>query len=413
MCPTASPHDGATSGPTAPQSAGGHPARAPHLVSRLQGFGTTIFALMTGLAVRHDAVNLGQGFPDVEGPAEIRDAAIDAMRAGHNQYAPGTGVPALRHAIAAHQQRRYGLTFDPDDEITVTAGATEALAAAILALCEVGDEVVTFEPYYDSHAANIAMAGAVRRTVTLHPPDFAFDPDALARAVTPRTRLLVLNSPHNPTGKVFAPDELRQIAAVCVEHDLLAVTDEVYEHLVFEGEHVPLATMPGMRDRTVTISSAGKSFSFTGWKVGWACAAPALTTALRTTKQFLTFTNGTPFQHAVAHGLALGDGVFAELTERYRARRDQLCTGLRDLGYRVPTPAGTYFATADIRPLGYDDGMAFCLQLPERVGVAAVPEVVFYDDTQVGAPLVRFAFCKSEALIDEGLARLAKLTPGG
>ena len=399
MCPTAQSPEGATS------------QRSP-LNPRMQGFGTTIFAVMTGLAVRHDAVNLGQGFPDVEGPAEIRDAAIAALRDGHNQYAPGTGVPTLRHAIAAHQQRRYDLTFDPDDEITVTAGATEALAATILALCDTGDEVVTFEPYYDSHAANIAMAGATRRTVTLHPPDFSFDPDALARAITPRTRMIVLNTPHNPTGKVFSRDELAHVAELCVAHDLLAVTDEVYEHLVFDGEHVPLATYPGMRDRTVTISSAGKSFSFTGWKVGWACAPPPLTTALRTVKQFLTFTNGTPFQHAIAHGLSLGDGVFDELTAYYRARRDQLCDGLRALGYQVGTPAGTYFATADIRPLGYDDGMAFCMALPERVGVAAVPEVVFFDDTAVGAPLVRFAFCKSEALIDEGLARLAKLEHG-
>jgi N-succinyldiaminopimelate aminotransferase len=375
----------------------------------MRGFGTTIFPVMTALAVQHDAINLGQGFPDIEGPAEIRDAAIAAMRDGHNQYAPGTGVPALRHAIAAHQQRRYGLDLDPDDEVTVTAGATEALAATILALCDAGDEAVTFEPYYDSHAANIAMAGAVRRTVTLRPPDFSFDPDELARAITPATRILVLNTPHNPTGKVFSREELAQVAELCVAHDLLAVTDEVYEHLVFDGTHVPLATFPGMRDRTVTISSAGKSFSFTGWKIGWACASPPLTAALRTTKQFLTFTNGTPFQHAVAYGLSLGDGVFDELTARYRARRDQLCDGLRALGYQVDTPAGTYFATADIRPLGYDDGMAFCRMLPERVGVAAVPEVVFHDDIRSGAPLVRFAFCKSEALIDEGLARLAKL----
>lgn len=388
------------------------PQRLAHLNARLQGLGTTIFAEMTALAMRHDAVNLGQGFPDIEGPAAIRDAAIDAMRAGHNQYAPGTGVPALRMAIAEHQRRRYGLTFDADTEVTVTAGATEAIAASILALCEVGDEVVTFEPYYDSYAANIAMAGAVRRTVTLRPPDFRFDAGELAAAITPRTRMIVLNTPHNPTGKVFTAEELRQIAEVCVANDLLAITDEVYEHLVFEGRHVPLATFDGMRERTVTISSAGKSFSFTGWKVGWACAPPALTTALRTTKQFMSFTNGTPFQHAVAHGLSLGEEVFEELTTRYRERRDQLCAGLRALGFEVFDVGGTYFATVDIRSQGFDDGMDFCLHLPERVGVAAVPEVVFYDDKKVGAPLVRFAFCKSEALIDEGLARLAKMGRG-
>ena len=384
-------------------------ARRPALIARLHGLGTTIFSDMTALAIQHGAVNLGQGFPDVEGPAAIRDAAVAALQAGHNQYAPGPGVPALRQAIADHQRRRYGLSFDPDTEITVTAGATEAIAAAILALCEVGDEVITFEPYYDSYVANIAMAGAVRRTVTLRPPEFRFDVDELAAAITPRTRLLMLNSPHNPTGKVFDRDELTQIAALCVDHDLLALTDEVYEHLVFEGRHLPLATFDGMRDRTLTISSAGKSFSFTGWKVGWACASPPLTAALRTTKQFMSFTNGTPFQHAVAHGLSLGDEVFDELQLRYRARRDQLCSGLRALGFEVFDVAGTYFATADIRPLGFDDGLAFCHWLPERIGVAAVPEVVFYDDKQVGAPLVRFAFCKSETLIDEGLARLAKL----
>lgn len=387
--------------------------RRPHLISRLQGLGTTIFTEMSALAVEHDAVNLGQGYPDIEGPQAIRDAAIEAMRAGHNQYAPGTGVPALRHAIVEHQSRRYGLRFDPAAEVTVTAGATEAIAATILALCEVGDEIVVFEPYYDSYAANIAMAGAIRRTVPLRPPDFRFDIDELRRAVTARTRLVLLNTPHNPTGKVFSSDELAQIAAVCIDHDLIAVTDEVYEHLVFDGEHVPLATLPGMRERTVTISSAGKSFSFTGWKVGWACAPPALTTALRTTKQFLSFTNGTPFQHAVAHGLGLGESVFDELTARYRARRDQLCAGLRALGFDVYPTAGTYFATADIRPLGFTDGLAFCTQLPARVGVAAVPEVVLYDDTEVGAPLVRFAFCKSEELIDEGLHRLAKLPGAG
>ena len=385
------------------------PERLPHLISRLQGFGTTIFSEMTDLAIRHDAVNLGQGFPDADGPDEVRDAAIAAIVAGHNQYAPGIGVPVLRQAIADHQQRRYGLAFDADREITVTAGATEALTAAITALCEVGDEVIAFEPYYDSYAANIAMAGAVRRPVTLRPPDFAFDVDELAAAVTPRTRLVMLNSPHNPTGKVFTTDELAQIADVCVAHDLLAVTDEVYEHLVFDGRHRPLASFEGMRDRTVTISSAGKSFSFTGWKVGWACASPALTAAVRTTKQFLSFTNGTPFQHAVAAGLGLGDGVLRDLAESLRSRRDQLCAGLADIGFEVFQPASTYFATADIRPLGFTDGLEFCRELPARVGVAAIPIVVFYDDKRVGAPLVRFAFCKSESVIDDGLSRLAKL----
>ena len=383
--------------------------RQPHLVARLQGLGTTIFSDMTALALEHDAVNLGQGFPDTDGPQAIRDAAIAAIETGRNQYAPGPGVTPLRAAIAEHQLRFYGLDFDRDTEVTVSAGATEALAATLLALCEVGDEVIVFEPYYDSYVANIAMAGAVRRPVTLRPPDFALDPDALRAAVTPRTRVVLLNSPHNPTGKVFTPDELESIAQVCRDHDLVAVTDEVYEHLVFEGRHLPLATFDGMRDRTVTISSAGKTFSFTGWKIGWACASEPLTRAIRTTKQFLSFTNGTPFQYAIADALALGDEFFGDLETSYRARRDRLCDGLAAVGLEVFRPAGTYFVTTDIRPLGFTDGLRFCRDLPAMVGVAAVPNVVFYDDKRVGAPLVRFTFCKADAVLDEALARLGKL----
>jgi N-succinyldiaminopimelate aminotransferase len=385
----------------------------PHLISRLQGLGTTIFSEMTALAEAHDAVNLGQGFPDTDGPQEIREAAVAAIRAGHNQYAPGPGIPSLRTAIAGHQRRRYGLEYDADDEITVTAGATEAIAATVLALCEVGDEVVTFEPYYDSYVANIAMAGAVRRVVPLRPPEFSFDPDELAAAITPRTRLLLLNTPHNPTGKVFRRDELEQIAQLCVAHDLIMVTDEVYEHLVYDGEHLPIATLDGMRERTVTISSAGKTFSFTGWKIGWACAPAPLTAALRTTKQFLSFTNGTPLQYAVAVGLGLGDGLLADTVAAYRRRRDLLCTGLRELGFTTFCPAGTYFVTVDIRSIGEQDGLRFCRELPERVGVVAVPEVAFFDDTELGAPLVRFTFSKTEPVLEEGLARLRKLAVPG
>src|SRR6478672_639112 len=307
--------------------------RVPYLTARLQGFGTTIFAEMSALAVRTGAINLGQGFPDTDGPAEIAQAAIDAIRAGHNQYPPGIGIPELRHAIAQHQRHWYGLDFDPDTEVLVTAGATEAIAASLLALCEPGDEVVMFEPYYDSYAACTAMAGAQRTVVTLHPPDYHFDPAVLRAAITPKTRLLLLNSPHNPTGKVFTRDELAAIAALCVEHDLIAVTDEVYEHLVFDGEHVPLATFPGMRDRTVTISSGGKTFSFTGWKIGWVSAPPALVNAVRTAKQFLTYVNGAPFQYAIATGLRLPDDRIAALASDLRARRDQLCAGLAVAGF--------------------------------------------------------------------------------
>jgi N-succinyldiaminopimelate aminotransferase len=385
--------------------------RLPYLTSRLQGFGTTIFAEMTALAMAHDAVNLGQGFPDFSAPEPVLAAAQEAIAAGHNQYAPGSGIPALRSAIAAHQHRFWGLDYDPDTEVTVTAGATEAICAALLALCETGDEVVLFEPYYDSHRASVAMAGAVERVVTLRPGagGFAFDPDELDRAVGPKTRAIVLNSPHNPTGKVFTRAELEHVARICVERELIAITDEVYEHLVFDGEHIPLASLPGMRERTVTISSAGKTFSVTGWKIGWMCAPPALTTAVRTAKQFMTFTNGTPFQHAIAGALALGDDFFDDLVSGYRARRDRLVAGLREVGFDLFPSQGTYFVTADIRSVGYDDDMTFCLDLPKRVGVGAIPHSAFYVDPRRGRHLVRFAFCKTDALLDEGIERLRRL----
>ena len=377
----------------------------PYLTARLQGFGTTIFAEMSAIAARTGSVNLGQGFPDTDGPAEIAEAAIAAIRAGHNQYPPGIGIPELRRAIAAHQQRWYGLGFDPDTEVLVTAGATEAIAAAVLALCGVGDEVVMFEPYYDSYAAVTAMAGAQRRVVTLRPPDHSFGPDALRGAITRATRALILNSPHNPTGKVFTREELALVADVCVEHDLVAITDEVYEHLVFDGEHVPLAMLPGMRDRTVTISSAGKTFSFTGWKIGWACAAPPLLDAVKTAKQFLTYVNGAPFQHAIAAALDRGDGWYDTFTSDMRDKRDRLCDGLADVGFEVRRPAGTYFVTTDVG----EDAVEFCWSLPERCGVVAVPASVLFDDPVVGRSLVRFTFCKRLEVLDEALTRLKAL----
>jgi N-succinyldiaminopimelate aminotransferase len=387
--------------------------RQPHLTARLQGIGTTIFSTMSALATEHDAVNLGQGFPDDAGPAEVHEAAARAIAEGHNQYAPGPGIPALREAVAAHQARFWGLALDPDDEVTVCAGATEGMAAAILALCDVGDEVVLFEPWYDAYRADVAMAGARHTSVGLRAPDFALDVDALRAAVTDRTRLVVLNSPHNPTGKVFDDDELAAIAQVCVDHDLLAVTDEPYEHLVYDGHHRPLATLPGMRERTVTISSAAKTFAVTGWKVGWMCAPPDLTAAVRASKQWLTFANATPLQHGVAAGLGLPDDYFVGLADAYRRRRDRLCEGLADVGFDVRPSAGTYFVTVDVRDLGEEDGMAFCERLPKEVGVAAIPEVVFHDDVEAGRPLVRFAFCKTEGLLDEGLRRLRALGRGG
>jgi N-succinyldiaminopimelate aminotransferase len=380
--------------------------RIAYLTSRLQGFGTTIFAEMTHLAVQHGAVNLGQGFPDFEGPVEIRDAAIEAIRAGHNQYCRSFGIPELNRAIAAHQKRFWGLDYDPETEVTVFHGATEAIASSLQALLEVGDEVVLFEPFYDSYRATVAMAGASPRVVSLRDPGFAYDPAELERAIGPRTRVIVLNSPHNPTGKVWSRAELEHVALLCREHDLVAITDEVYEHLVFDGQHVPLATLPGMRERTVTISSTGKTFSFTGWKIGWACATPELSRALRTAHQFVTFCNGTPFQHAMAKALALPDAYYRQFTEDYRVRRDRLCDGLRAVGFEVLVPAGTYFVCVDIRPLGFDDDMELCRRLPEAVGVAAIPNSAFYLERHRGRHLVRFAFCKSDPVLDEGIARL-------
>jgi len=387
--------------------------RQRFLNARLQGFGTTIFAEMSALAVATGAVNLGQGFPDTDGPPEVMDAAVAAIREGRNQYPPGPGVPELRLAVAAHQERFYGLSYDPDTEVLVTAGATEAIAASLLALCETGDEVIALEPYYDSYAACIAMAGAVRRPITLRPPTFTPDLDALADAINPRTRLILLNTPHNPTGTVLDAAQLAEIARLAVEHDLLVVADDVYEHLTYGVAHVPIAGFPGMRERTVTIGSGGKTFSVTGWKVGWVTAPPALVTAVRTAKQFLTYVSSGPFQPAIAAGLALPDAYFDGLAADHRAKRDRLVAGLEEAGLDVFVPAGTYFVTTDISPLGADaaggDGLAFCRSLPERCGVVAVPCSVFYDDQAAGRSLVRFAFCKRDDVIDEAVARLKGL----
>ena len=378
----------------------------PFLTERLQGFGTTIFAEMSALAVETKSVNLGQGFPDTDGPAEVAEAARRAITDGHNQYPPLPGIAALREAVAEHRRRFRGQDFDPDGEVLITAGATEALAAAMLALTGPGDEVVTFEPYYDSYAAGIALSGATRRVVTLRAPDWSFDPDELRAAFTPSTKVLLLNTPHNPTGKVFSRDEMTLIAELCCEHGVLAVTDEVYEHLVFDGEHIALATLPGMAERTLTVSSAGKIFSFTGWKVGWACGPAELVAAVRTAKQFLTFVSGAPFQHAVAVGLRLGDDFFEGYTAEMQAKRDRLCSGLAETGLNVLVPQGTYFASCDIRAIENSNGIDFCLALPERAGVVAVPTMVFYDDKDVGAPIIRFAFCKRDEVLDEAVSRL-------
>jgi N-succinyldiaminopimelate aminotransferase len=384
------------------------------LATRLQGLGTTIFAEMSALALRTESINLGQGFPDVDGPATVIDTAVEALRGGRNQYAPGLGVPELRLAIASHQARFYGIDLDPDTEIVVTTGATEAIAAALLGLVDPGDEVVALEPYYDSYAACIAMAGGVRVPVTLRPPGFRLDVDALRAAVTPRTTVLLVNSPHNPTGMVLNGEELSAIADVAREHDLVVITDEVYEHLTYgAASHVPLATLDGMRERTLTISSGGKSFSFTGWKVGWASGPADLVRAVLTAKQFLTFTSGAPLQPAIASALALPDEYYDGFRASLEAKRNRLCSGLRDIGFEVFVPEGTYFVTTDIRPLGFDDGLDFCLRLPERCGVVAIPHEVFYDDLRAGKHLVRWAFCKQVSVLDGALERLQRLAPRG
>ena len=381
---------------------------------RLDGLGTTIFAEMSALAAATGSVNLGQGFPDVDGPAAVAEAARAAIADGRgNQYPPGPGVPELRSAVAEHQRRWYGISVDPDSEVLVTAGATEAIASALLGLLNPGDEVVVLEPYYDSYVACIGWAGATRRPVTLRPPDFALDVDALRAAVTDRTRMVLLNTPHNPTGAVLSRAELQAIADVAVEHDLVVVSDEVYEHMAFDADrpHVPIATLPGMRERTLTLGSAGKTFAFTGWKVGWATGPAELVSAARGIKQFLTYVSGGPFQYAVAAGLKLPDTYFAGLRDGLVAKRDRLCEGLASVGLEVYRPRGTYFVLTDVRPLGYDDGMAFCLDLPRRAGVVAIPAGVFYDDQSVGRPLVRWAFCKRDEVLDDAVARLARSFP--
>jgi N-succinyldiaminopimelate aminotransferase len=373
-----------------------------HTAARLDGLGTTIFTEMTALAVQTGAINLGQGFPDTDGPAEVIEAAVTALRAGANQYAPLPGVPALREAILEHQRSWYGL--EPED-LLVTFGATEAIAAAVLGLCDPGDEVIVIEPYYDSYPAVVAFAGARRRTVTLRPPDFRLHADELGAAAGPRTRALMLNTPHNPTGRVFDAEELQAVADVCVEHDLVCISDEVYEHLVYDGEHVPPATLPGMAERTLTVSSVGKSFSVTGWKTGW-CSGPAeLVAATRTAKQFLTFAGGTPLQHAAAAALALSPSVLYELRDSLARKRDLLGEGLAAAGLEPLPCAATYFINADVG----DDAVRWCRELPERAGVVAIPTSVFYDAKDAAPTLVRFAFCKRDEVIAEAARRLAAL----
>lgn len=382
------------------------------LTARMREFTSTIFAEMTALATETGAINLGQGFPDTDGPASVLRTAAAAISDGTaNQYPPGPGAPELRTAVAEQRAARYGLTYDPDTQVLVTVGATEGIAASVLALTEPGDEVIVFEPYYDSYAAVLALAQAVRRTVTLRPDGgrFTFDPAELRAAVGPRTRMILVNSPHNPTGTVFDGAELAEIAAVCREHDLIAVTDEVYEYLTFDGtEHRPLATLPGMAERTVGISSAGKTFSVTGWKTGWVTGPAEHVAAVRAVKQFLTFTASGAYQVAVAHGLRTEQDWIAGTRAALQAQRDVLMAGLTRAGFHVYRPQGTYFVQADV-PEGFADGVEFCRALPGRAGVVAVPTQVFYDTTGAGRRYVRFAFCKREPVLRDAADNLTRL----
>jgi N-succinyldiaminopimelate aminotransferase len=370
---------------------------------------TTIFTRMTALAEETGAVNLGQGFPDFDGPAAIIEAAVGALRSGHNQYAPLSGVPTLRRAIAGHQLRRYGIELDPEREIQVTFGATEALAAAILGLVAPGDDVAFLDPTYDSYPAIVGMAGGRCRPIMLEPPDWRVDAAAVSAAIGPATRVLLVNSPHNPTGRVLDADELELLAAACREHDVIAVTDEVYEHLVFDGTHIPLATLPGMAERTVSVSSIGKSYAVTGWKVGWASGPADLIAGLRSVKQFLSFAGGTPLQHAAATGLELPASVTDEITTTLRGKRDRLEAGLRTAGFDVLPSAATYFLNADATARGEPDAAALCDRLPHEAGVVAIPTSAFTAAPDgVTRALVRFAFPKRDAVLDEAVERLCR-----
>lgn len=380
----------------------------------MQEFGTTVFAEMTQRALQFDAVNLGQGFPDTDGPAELIEIAAHGLRSGLNQYAPARGLPVLRQAVADHQRRFYDIPLDPDTQVLVTVGATEAIAASILALADTGDEVLVIEPYYDSYAACIALAGAQRRSVSLRFPDLALDVDALRAAVTDRTRVLLLNTPHNPTGKVFSREELDAVAAIALEHDLVVISDEVYEHLVFDGlRHIPISTLPGMAERTLTISSVGKSFSLTGWKTGWVSGPAELVGAVASVKQFLTFVGVTHVQPAVAHGLGLPDEFFTGFAEQLQGKRDLLVAALTDVGVPVSPCQGTYFVIADFAGHGVTDAVEFCRRLPQDVGVVGVPVSAFCDHPEQVASLVRFAFCKQDDVLKEAARRLRSLRNDG
>src|SRR5436190_7115546 len=368
---------------------------------------TTIFTTMTALAERTGAINLGQGFPDEDGPALIVDAAVQAMRDGHNQYAPLPGIAVLREAIAAHQSHTYGIELDPDTQVQVTFGATEALASALLALVKPGDEVAMLDPSYDSYAAVVALAGGTAKAIPLEPPGWRVETAAVEAAMSDRTRVLLVNSPHNPTGHVLDAQELDVLADACRRHDAIALTDEVYEHLLYDGEHIPIATREGMPERTITVSSLGKTHSFTGWKIGWATGPAELVSAVRGVKQFLTFAGGTPPQHAAVVALDEAGQEPAKLARSLGDKRDLLAEGLAAAGFEVLHTSGTYFLTTDARPLGFDDAVALCERLPLEAGVVAIPISAFTaEPAERVRPLVRFAFCKRREVLEDAVSRL-------
>jgi len=381
----------------------------PAINHKLAPFGTTIFTEMTRLAQLHGAVNLAQGFPDFDGPEFAKEAAIRAIREGHGQYARMSGTPELARVLSAKYRRDYGLDYEPDSEITVTSGATEAIFSALQGICEPGDAVVLFEPYYDSYRAAVAMAGATPRFVTLEGPGWTFDLEQVDRAAQEGGRAILLNTPHNPTGKVFSREELESIAEICRKRDLICITDEVYEHIVYDGEHVAMASLSGMRERTITISSFGKTFSLTGWKIGWAAAPHSLSAAVRAAHQFVTFATATPLQHGAAVALSTGTDYYRLLRDAYRGKRDYLVQQLAAIGFRVSPPAGTYYVCADFRPLGFEDDVAFCRRLIEEIGVAAIPPSVFYEHPEKGRQYARFAFCKRDETLQTAVARLGRL----
>lgn len=380
------------------------------LVPRMAEHSTSIFAEMSLLAAEVGAVNLGQGFPDTDGPHELAEIAAGAIRDGRgNQYPPAHGLPELREAIAAHQTRFYGLDVNAGTGVVVGTGASEVLQSALMALVDDGDEVVMFEPWFDIYGAGISLARGVRVGVPLAGPRLRPDLDRLRSAITPRTRVLLLNSPHNPTGIVMTREELEGIAAIAIEHDLVVISDEAYEHLWFDGHpHIPISTLPGMFERTVTVGSGGKSFSFTGWKVGWASGPAHLISAVRVVRQHLSYVSGGPFQFAMAAGLRLPDSYFTDFRADLSDKRDLLSTGLAGLGFGVLESEGTYFLTTDVRPLGYADGLQFCRDMPHRAGVVAIPHQALCDDPAIGAPYVRWAFCKRPSVLQEALERLER-----